>query len=78
MFRNSGFSLVILEVISHALFFAAFFFAVAVSSASAQEKPKIRTITAFIRLDANQYSQQIADTLVDVAQRPGAVSTRGL
>ncbi len=64
MFRNSGFSLVILEVISHALFFAAFFFAVAVSSVSAQEKPKIRTITAFIRLDANQYSQQIADTLV--------------
>ena len=35
----------------------------AVAPASGQEKPKIRTITAFIRLDASQYSQQITDTL---------------
>jgi len=37
--------------------------AVAIASASAQEKPKIRTITAFIRLDPGQYQQQVADTL---------------
>ena len=63
MFRNSGWSMASLEIISHAVMLAAFLFAVAVPPASAQEKPKIRTITAFIRLDASQYAQQITDTL---------------
>ena len=35
----------------------------AIAPSSAQEKPKVRTITAFIRLDASQYALQIADTL---------------
>jgi uncharacterized protein (UPF0210 family) len=34
-----------------------------VAPASAQEKPKIRTITAFIRLDPGQFKQQFTDTL---------------
>jgi uncharacterized protein (UPF0210 family) len=57
MFRNSGWSLVILHVLG------IFFFAMAIPPASGQEKPKIRTITAFIRLDATEYSRQVADTL---------------
>ena len=63
MLRNSAWSFTIVEMVSHALLLGAFLFAVAIPSASAQEKPKIRTITAFIRLDASQYTQQIADTL---------------
>jgi len=47
----------------HAVLLGAFLFAVAIPPASGQEKPKIRTITAFIRLDVSQYKQQIADTL---------------
>ena len=63
MFRNSGSSAHVLPFLSHALFLAAFLLAAVVAPASAQEKPKIRTITAFIRLDPAQYKQQFADTL---------------
>jgi len=63
MFRNSGSSAAVYQFVSHALLFGAFLLAVAIASASAQEKPKIRTITAFIRLDPGQYQQQVADTL---------------
>jgi len=38
-------------------------FAAGVAPTSAAEKPKVRTITAFIRLDTNQYKQQVTDTL---------------
>jgi len=63
MFRNTGSSAHVLPFLSHAIFLAAFLLAAVVAPASAQEKPKIRAITAFIRLDTNQYKQQIADTL---------------
>ena len=51
MFRNTGCSSQSSNLFSHAILFGAFLFAVAILPASAQEKPKIRTITAFIRLD---------------------------
>lgn len=63
MFRNSGSSAHVLPFLSHAIFLAAFLLVGIVSPASAQEKPKIRAITAFIRLDISQYKQQIAETL---------------
>src|SRR6202049_4065014 len=63
MFRNSGSSAHVLPFLSHAIFLAAFLLAAVVAPASAQEKPKIRTITAFIRLDPGQYKLQVADTL---------------
>src|ERR1700680_1631704 len=63
MLRNSGSSAHVLPFLSHGFFLAAFLFAAVVAPASAQEKPKIRTITAFIRLDPAQYKQQVTDTL---------------
>jgi len=63
MFRNSSCPAHVVQVISQAFLLGAFLFAVAVPSASGQGKPKVRTITAFIRLDAGQYAQQITDTL---------------
>jgi uncharacterized protein len=63
MFRNTGSSTHVLPFFPHAIFLAAFLIAAVVASASAQEKPKIRAITAFIRLDPGQYKQQVADTL---------------
>ena len=63
MFRNSGSSAHVLPFLSHAVFLTAFLLAAVVMPASAQEKPKVRALTAFIRLDTNQYKQQIADTL---------------
>jgi uncharacterized protein (UPF0210 family) len=63
MFRNSGSSAHVLPFLAHAIFLAAFLVALVVAPASAQEKPKIRTITAFIRLDPGQYKQQFTDTL---------------
>ncbi len=63
MFRNSGSSAHVLPYLWHAIFLAAFLLAAVVGPASAQGKPKIRTVTAFIRLDPGQYAQQVADTL---------------
>lgn len=63
MFRNTGWSYGISEMIFHVILLGSFLFAVAILPVSAQEKPKIRTITAFIRLDPSQYAQQVADTL---------------
>src|SRR6202162_5817265 len=63
MFRNSGSSAHVLPFLAHAIFLAAFLVATVVTPASAHEKPKIRTITAFIRLDPGQYKQQFTDTL---------------
>ena len=56
MFRNSGSSAHVLPFLAHAIFLAAFLVAAVVAPASAQEKPKIRTITAFIRLDPTHVS----------------------
>ena len=63
MFRNSGGSAHVFPFLLHAIFLAAFLVGAIVPAASAQGKPKIRAITAFIRLDIGQYKQQIADTL---------------
>ncbi|MBZ5698859.1 MAG: DUF711 family protein [Acidobacteriia bacterium] len=63
MFRNSGWSSSILQLLSQATLLGALLFAAAVVPASGAEKPKVRTITAFIRLDTSQYKQQVAETL---------------
>jgi uncharacterized protein (UPF0210 family) len=63
MFRNSGWSPSIWQWISQAALLGAVLFAVAVAPASGAEKPKVRTITAFIRLDTSQYKQQVAEAL---------------
>jgi uncharacterized protein (UPF0210 family) len=63
MFRNSGGSAHVLPLLWQVIFLAAFLLAGIVAPASAQEKAKIRTITAFIRLDPGQYKQQVTDTL---------------
>ncbi len=47
----------------HALFLAFVMLASLSAPASAQEKPKVRTITAFIRFDPADYKTQLADTL---------------
>ena len=64
MFRNSGSSAQVLPFPLARHFFRDVLLAAVVAPASAQEKPKIRTITAFIRLDTTQYKQQVADTMV--------------
>jgi uncharacterized protein (UPF0210 family) len=61
MLRNSAGSAHVLPFLWQIFFLAAFLAAVMVPPAAAQEKPKVRTITAFIRLDPGQYQQQIAD-----------------
>jgi uncharacterized protein (UPF0210 family) len=63
MFRSTGWFFAIMQMFSQAIFLGAFFFAAAVMPASGEEKPKVRAITAFIRLDTIQYKQQIADAL---------------
>ena len=63
MFRNGGSSAHVLPFLWHAIFLAAFLLTAVVAPASSQEKPKIRTITAFLRLDPGQYKQQVTDTL---------------
>jgi uncharacterized protein (UPF0210 family) len=63
MFRNSGWSVPVMQLILHAVVLGGLLFATAVTPASGQEKPKVRAITAFIRLDTSQYKQQVADTL---------------
>ena len=63
MFRNNASSAPVLPFLSHAIFLGAFLIAAVVSPASAAEKPKVRAITAFIRLDTSQYKQQVAEAL---------------
>jgi uncharacterized protein (UPF0210 family) len=63
MFRSSGWSLSVSHLLSHAVLLGTILFAAGVAPTSAAEKPKVRTVTAFIRLDTNQYKQQVADTL---------------
>ena len=63
MFRNSGGSAHVLPFVWQIVFVAGFLVTAVVAPASAQGKPKVRTITAFIRLDPSQYQQQIADTV---------------
>jgi hypothetical protein len=46
-------------------------------SAPAQEKPKIRAITAFINLDRAQYKEQVADTLKMLRRARTVFESRG-
>jgi hypothetical protein len=48
-----------------------------VATNSAQVKPKIRTITAFINLDRTQYKEQTADTLVMLRRAKTIFESRG-
>ena len=63
MFRNSPWSVPILSAILQAASLGILLLTATVLTASAQEKPKVRSITAFIRLDPAQYKQQIAESL---------------
>src|SRR5882762_467628 len=62
LFQISNFKFVI-SLTSHAIFPVFFLLAALATPASAQEKPKVRAITAFVRMDPAQFRQQIADTL---------------
>jgi uncharacterized protein len=62
MLRNSGGSAHVFPFLWQSIFVAVFLLSVVIAPASAQQKPKIRTITAFIRVDATQYKQEITDT----------------
>ena len=63
MFRNSGWSVFVMRLLAQIMFWWAVLLAGAVSATQAAEKPKVRAITAFIRLDPAQYKQQFADTM---------------
>jgi uncharacterized protein len=63
MFRESSWSAPIVQILKQTTFLGFVLLAAAVASAPAAEKPKVRAITAFIRLDPSQYKKQIADTL---------------
>ena len=63
MFRNTDLSVSISQLLSYAVLIGTLLSAAVVGPASAAEKPKVRTITAFIRLDTTIYKQQIADSL---------------
>jgi uncharacterized protein len=63
MYCNGFASRTIMNIVLHVVLLGVFLLAMVIAPASAQEKPKVRTITAFIRMDVGQYTQQIADTL---------------
>src|SRR6266446_1547412 len=63
MFRSSGWSIFISQLLSHLALLGTLLFAAFVAPVSAAEKPKVRTITAFVRLDTTQFKQQVTDTL---------------
>ncbi|MBZ5661110.1 MAG: DUF711 family protein [Acidobacteriia bacterium] len=62
LFEISNFKFAI-PFAANAFFLAVFLLASLSAPASAQEKPKVRTITAFVRLDPADYKQQFADTV---------------
>jgi len=54
-----------------------FFLAAAAQCASAQQKPKVRTITAFVRLDPGRYEQQVATALAFLQKAKGVYERAG-
>jgi len=62
MLRNSGSSAHVFSFVWQSVFVAVFFLTAMIPPASAQQKPKVRSITAFIRVDRDQYKQEITDT----------------
>jgi len=63
MFRNNCWPKFVRQMLPRMMFWGAVMIAGAVSATQAAEKPKVRAITAFIRLDPTQYKQQFADTV---------------
>jgi uncharacterized protein (UPF0210 family) len=63
MFRSHGWLISLPHGVPQLLLMSALLLVAAVVPASGADKPKVRTITAFLRLDAKQYQQQIADAL---------------
>ncbi len=63
MFRCHGWLFSLPNGVLQLLLLSALLFVAAIMPASGAEKPKVRTITAFLRLDTKQYRQQIADAL---------------
>src|SRR5712692_8228869 len=63
MFRCHGWLFSLPHGVPQLLLLSALLCVAAVVPALGADKPKVRTITAFLRLDANQYRQQIADAL---------------
>jgi len=61
------------QLLSHVALLGTLLFAAMVAPASAAEKPKVRTITAFIRLDTTQYKQQVTDTLTMLRNCQGPI-----
>jgi uncharacterized protein len=47
------------------------------AAAATERKPKIRTITAFVRIDSSQYRQQIEETITMLRQAKGAFEKSG-
>jgi uncharacterized protein (UPF0210 family) len=63
MFRRSGSSASLFTIVLNATCLAVFVLAAGIAPAWAQGKPKVRSVTAFIRLDPAQYKEQIADAI---------------
>jgi uncharacterized protein (UPF0210 family) len=63
MFRHRKSSASLLRLVLNAIFLAAVALAAGIAPASGQGKPKVRSVTAFIRLDPTQYKDEIADAL---------------
>jgi uncharacterized protein len=63
MLRSNTCSISILATVVRFALCAALLVGASVLPASAQEKPKLRSITGFIRLDPAQYQKQFADSL---------------
>jgi uncharacterized protein (UPF0210 family) len=63
MFRSHGWLFSYPHGVPQLLLMSALLLVAAVVPASGADKPKVRTITAFLRLDPKQYRQQIADAL---------------
>lgn len=63
MLRNGGWTMFVMHMLAHTAFLGSVMLAGAAVCTQAAEKPKVRAITAFIRLDPAQYKQQISETL---------------
>lgn len=77
MFRNGGWSGSILEIVAQTFLLGALVLGLATVPSWAQGKPKVRSITAFIRLDPKQYSQQIAETMTMLRNAKARIGLAG-
>lgn len=63
MFRGNDWCGSVFQIVSQAFLMGSLLLTATVVPAWAQGKPKVRSITAFIRLDPKQYKQQVTETL---------------